>query len=87
MLKGNALKSSGLQLPWVGLDPLNGKNKNILTDNDLSRAKQANPTYYQTVSPRGLICFNLKTQQAMITVFKDKQNLSAIMLRQLNILS
>jgi|GEM_PF-2168910 hypothetical protein len=41
------LKSSGLQLPRVGLGPLNGKNQSILTDKDLSSAKTANPAYYQ----------------------------------------
>lgn len=71
--------SSRKYYPRVGLDPLNGKNKNILTENDLSRAKQANPTYYQNASPRGLIRFNPKTQEAMITVFKDKQNLSTVL--------
>ena len=66
--------SSGLRLPRVGSDLItHGKNKNILTDVDLSSAKSANPTYYQNSSPRGLIRFNPKTQEAMITVFKDKK--------------
>lgn len=40
--------SSGLQLPRVGQKvTLNGKIQSILTENDLSRAKQANPTFYQ----------------------------------------
>lgn len=66
-------------MPRVGLDPLNGRNKNILTDVDLSRVKNANPTYYQNSSPRGLIRFNPKTQQAMITIFKDKKNFSTLL--------
>lgn len=34
---------------------------------------------YQNASPRGLIRLNPKTQEAMITVFKDKQNLSTVL--------
>jgi len=72
--------SSGLRLPRVGSDLItHGKNKNILTDVDLSSAKSANPTYYQNSSPRGLIRFNPKTQEAMITVFKDKKNFSTVL--------
>ena len=72
--------SSGLQLPRVGSDLItHGKNKNILTDIDLSRVKSANPTYYQNSSPRGLIRFNPKTQEAMITVFKDKKDFSTVL--------
>lgn len=72
--------SSGKYYPRVGSDLItHGRNKNILTDKDLSRAKNTNPTYYQNSSPRGLIRFNPKTQEAMITVFKDKKDFSTVL--------
>ncbi len=57
------------------------KNK-IYNETDLVKLKNDTPGFYQdgqNVSARGFIRFDPKTQGAVITVFKDKKNLSTVL--------